>query len=76
MSLFSNSDGPSFGPHQDVLNANPEDDTSKSNLVDEIKRRAKGSVSSKNWPEGIQLYTKALEIFPTGAQAAILYGNR
>ena len=63
---------PALGPHQDVLNAEPSDDSSKENLVEEIKRRAKGSIGSKNWPEAIQLYSKAIEILPN----AILYANR
>ena len=71
MSMFGGNQ-PALGPHQDILNAEPSDDSSKENLVEEIKRRAKGSVGSKNWPEAIQLYTKAIDVLPT----AILFANR
>jgi tetratricopeptide (TPR) repeat protein len=42
-------------------------------LVEEIKNRAKGSLNTKNYPEAIQLYSKAIEIKPSDA---ILYSNR
>jgi tetratricopeptide (TPR) repeat protein len=41
--------------------------------VEELKNRAKGSVSSKNYPEAIQLYSKAIEVKPNDA---ILLSNR
>jgi len=63
--------------HSDVLNAVPNTNEEKSRLVDELRSRAKGSISSKNYPEAIQLYTKALEIIPTDDKngIAILHGN-
>jgi tetratricopeptide (TPR) repeat protein len=61
------------GFHGDVLNANPTDEEGKRRLVDEIKSRAKGSITSKNYPEAVQLYSKAIELFP---QDAILHANR
>lgn len=42
-------------------------------LVEELKNRARGSVSSKNYPEAIQLYSKAIEVKPNDA---ILLSNR
>jgi tetratricopeptide (TPR) repeat protein len=65
--------GPVLGPHADVLSAEPEDEKSKQNLLDELKRRAKASLGCKNYPEAIQLYSKGLELFPSDA---ILYANR
>jgi tetratricopeptide (TPR) repeat protein len=64
--------------HSDVLNAEPVDDDSKLRLIDEIKRRAVASMKSKNYPEAIALYTKAVEICPDSqANAkAILFSNR
>ena len=63
--------------HSDVLNAVPNTNEDKRRLVDELRSRAKGSISSKNFPEAIQLYTKALEIIPTDDKngLAILHGN-
>lgn len=66
--------GNSFGSfHNDILNSNPTDEDAKTRLVEEIKNRAKGSVSSKNYPEAVQLYTKGIEIYP---ENAILLSNR
>lgn len=59
--------------HNDVLNAAPADDAGKQTLVEELKRRAKGSLTSRNYPEAIQLYSKGIEVFPTDA---ILHANR
>ncbi|CAE7536575.1 HOP3 [Symbiodinium microadriaticum] len=61
------------GFHSDVLAAEPADDESKSRLIEEIKNRAKGSLTTKNYPEAIQLYSKGIELRPTDA---ILYANR
>lgn len=59
--------------HNDVLTAEPTDEASKGALVEELKKRAKGSLSSKNYPEAVQLYSKAIEVYPTDS---ILYANR
>lgn len=61
------------GPHSDVLNATPTEESAKDRLVEELKTRAKGSLSTKNYPEAIQLYSKAIEIRPDDA---ILFANR
>jgi hypothetical protein len=61
------------GVHSDVLNANPTEQSAKDRLVDEIKNRAKGSLTTKNYPEAIKLYSKAIEIRPNDA---ILFANR
>lgn len=69
--MFNNS---AFGSiHQDVLNATPDSQEAKLRLVEEIKSRAKGSVSNKNWPEAITLYSKGIELLP---EDATLYANR
>lgn len=59
------------GPHSDVLNATPTEEAAKDRLVTELKNRAKGSLTTKNYPEAIQLYSKAIEIRPDDA---ILFG--
>jgi tetratricopeptide (TPR) repeat protein len=42
-------------------------------LIEEIKDRAKRSIGVKNYPEAIQLYSKAIELQPDDA---ILFSNR
>lgn len=61
------------GIHSDVLKANPTDQDAKDRLVEELKNRAKGSLTTKNYPEAIALYSKAIELRP---EDAILYSNR
>jgi len=70
MSQFGNGIG---NVHNDVLQANPTDDASKERLIEEIKNRAKGSLASKNYPEAVALYSKAIELRPNDA---ILFANR
>eukprot|EP01041_Mallomonas_annulata_P001186 gene1186-2310_t len=67
--------GNSFGSsiHDDVLNAFPEDNDAKRRLIDEIKSRAKGSISTRNFPEAVKLYSKAIEL---GLEKSILFANR
>lgn len=46
--------------------------------MEEIKNRAKGAITSRNFPVAVQLYSKAIEVLPdtdTAAQA-VLRGNR
>ncbi|RYG96029.1 hypothetical protein EON65_55040 [archaeon] len=47
-------------------------------LIEEIKNRAKGCITSKNYPEAVALYSKAIEVCPAPdtAAKAILYANR
>jgi tetratricopeptide (TPR) repeat protein len=83
MAMFGQSIG-SF--HNDVLHAQPTDDASRWQLINEIKNRAKGSIGSRNFPEAITLYNKAIEICPVSEEAsgdqnsskekAILFANR
>ena len=63
--------------HSDVLSASPTSRDDVVKLIEEIKRRAKGSITGKNYPEAIQLYTKALEISPSDdvSGKSILHGN-
>lgn len=58
---------PIASPHRDVLEATPETDESKGRLVEEIKSRAKGAVSTKNWMEASLLYEKAISLTPSEA---------
>lgn len=63
--------------HNDVLSATPSSKEDVVKLIDEIKRRAKCSISSKNYPESIQLYTKAIEVSASDdvSGKSILHGN-
>jgi tetratricopeptide (TPR) repeat protein len=70
MSNFGNGIG---SLHSDVLHANPTDQATKDRLVEEIKSRAKGSLTTKSYPEAVALYSKAIELRPDDA---ILYANR
>ena len=75
--MFSSDNGIG-GFHDDVLNATPSDDVSALKLIEEIKSRAKGSISSHNFRGAITLYSKAIDICPAesiGAKA-ILFSNR
>ena len=71
-SMFSNSGLPG-SIHGDVLNANPTEADEVERLVEEIKGRAKNSIKYGNFPEAIQLYSKAIELLPANA---ILHANR
>ena len=64
--------------HIDVLSASPSTDEQKIQLISEIKNRAKGSIQQRNFPEAIQLYTKAIEVCPLSDSSgkSILYANR
>lgn len=62
-----------------TLNFNPLQPTteeSKAKLVEEIKNRAKSCISSRNYPEAIALYSKAISVSTDNGQTAILYANR
>ena len=75
--MFSSDNGIG-GFHDDVLNAVPADDASSLKLIEEIKNRAKGSIASHNYRGAVTLYTKAIEICPSGSAGAkaILLSNR
>lgn len=70
--MFGNNDGiPGNSYHNDVLLAEPSDNSDKLRLVEELKNRAKGSIKQQNYPEAIQLYKKALSVIPTEDKSAI-----
>merc|ERR1712137_492889 len=69
MSNFSSRFG---SMHRDLLDAEPESEESKQNLLNEIKNRAKRLFSGGNYPEAELLYGKGIEIAPD----AIFYANR
>lgn len=75
MSMFGSSVG---SIHSDLLEALPDSDEQRANLVEEVKRRAKGSIQQRNFPEAIQLYTKAIEVIPAidNYGKSILFSNR
>ncbi|CAM9130071.1 unnamed protein product [Choristocarpus tenellus] len=56
-----------FGMHGDVMSAKPTDDAGKASLVEEIKSRARGEFSSKNYPRAEMLYKRGLEVTPDDA---------
>eukprot|EP00814_Leptocylindrus_danicus_P007432 CAMPEP_0116014414 /NCGR_PEP_ID=MMETSP0321-20121206/6261_1 /TAXON_ID=163516 /ORGANISM="Leptocylindrus danicus var. danicus, Strain B650" /LENGTH=441 /DNA_ID=CAMNT_0003484057 /DNA_START=59 /DNA_END=1384 /DNA_ORIENTATION=+ len=63
--------------HNDVLSAKPESVEDKARLLEELKRRAKLAITSKNYPEAAVLYTKTIEITSDNkAESAILHSNR
>jgi tetratricopeptide (TPR) repeat protein len=78
------SSGPSFSPHNDVLNATPSTDTEKFSLVEELKRRGRLSVTSQRYPDAKELYGKAIEVLSSivgdyqsqQSDLAVLYSNR
>jgi hypothetical protein len=45
-------------------------------LVEELKSRAKGCLSSKNYPEAITLYSKGIHVCTDNAALSILHANR
>ena len=49
-----------FSPHNDVLSATPDTPNGKTNLVEELKRRGRVCVGSRNYPEGKELYSKGV----------------
>jgi hypothetical protein len=59
--------------HRDVLDATPSDQDGKDKLLEELRSRAKGAISSKQYPAADLLYTKAIEVL---SDDATLYGNR
>jgi len=80
--MFANGSGGLGSFHADVLGANPSDDASKRSLIEEIKGRAKSSITNGNFPEAVTLYTKAIEVCPAAEEGisnpplAILHANR
>ena len=83
MAMFGGGDSlPGGGFHRDVMEANPMDQASKKSLCEEIKSRAKASLSTKNYPEAVTLYGKAIDVMNTWGDSSensylcILYANR
>jgi len=69
--------------HSDVLSATPQTKSEIASLIDELKRRGRVSVTSKRYPDGRELYTKAIDVLLTSnnddqssKELAILYSNR
>lgn len=64
--------------HSDLLDASPETNESKRHLVTEIKNRAKNVLATKNYPDAVELYTKAIEVIPEddANEKSILFSNR
>lgn len=63
MSLYSGLGG-GAGPsaHSDILTANPAEPSSQRALVEEIKRRGRACVLSKNYPDADALYGKGIDV--------------
>lgn len=73
----SGTDGLTGSYNNDVLTAEPVTEEEKFKLVEEIKNRAKGCISGRNFPEAVRLYSKAIETSVTDDAAnAILHANR
>ena len=68
------------GYNDDVLLAEvPATSDAKLKLVEEIKFRAKGVIASRNFPEAVKLYSKALDCAAESESdkvAAVLFANR
>jgi tetratricopeptide (TPR) repeat protein len=65
------------GYNDDVLLAEiPATSDAKLKLVEELKFRAKGVIASRNFPEAVKLYSKALDAAEGESAAAILFANR
>jgi tetratricopeptide (TPR) repeat protein len=63
--------------NDDVLNAQPVNNEQREKLIEEIKNRAKSCVSSRNYPEAVRLYGKAIELtVDDNAALSILHANR
>jgi len=63
MSLFSGlSAGGVPSAHSDVLSATPDNISAQRGLVEEIKRRGRACVGSKDYPNAEQLYSKGIEV--------------
>mmetsp|Transcript_11879 Transcript_11879/g.25726 ORF Transcript_11879/g.25726 Transcript_11879/m.25726 type:complete len:450 (-) Transcript_11879:189-1538(-) len=90
MSLYSGLGG-GGGPsaHADILSANPDNSSSRVALVEEIKRRGRACVVSKNYPDADSLYGKGIDVLSSALggdnsdeseaakkDVAILYSNR
>lgn len=60
LGLYSGIGGPSA--HSDVLDAAPDTIPSKRGLVEELKRRGRATVGSKNYPEAERLYGKGIDV--------------
>lgn len=81
---------PMHNVHLDVLSASPETEESRVALVEELKRRARGSIGCKNYVEAEVLYSKAIEVMmiattsstaadapsSSSSELAILHTNR
>lgn len=88
MSLYSGlgSSGPSA--HSDILSAKPDTLSSQNALIEEIKRRGRACVISKNYPDADVLYGKGIEVLSSMIKdakgdvaankkdVAIFYSNR
>lgn len=59
MSPFSS---PLGGAHSDILTANPDNLSSERALIEEIKRRGRACVITKNYPDADSLYGKGIEV--------------
>eukprot|EP01035_Chromulina_nebulosa_P038992 gene38992-52671_t len=75
--------GGGFSYNDDVLNATPDGEESIQKLVDEIKNRAKACITSRNLPEAVKLYSKAIDVISgavvskeNDAVKAVLHANR
>lgn len=82
MSLFSGLGGGVPSAHGDVLTARPDSSESRRALIEEIKRRGRVGVVSKNYQDADLLYGKGIEVLAeldddvSKKDIAIFYSNR
>ncbi|KAL7529352.1 hypothetical protein ACHAWF_002952 [Thalassiosira exigua] len=62
MSLYSGLSPGGPSAHSDVLSASPDSASSRRALVEEVKRRGRACVSSRNYPDAEALYGKGAEV--------------
>eukprot|EP00578_Thalassiosira_sp_NH16_P009794 CAMPEP_0181112564 /NCGR_PEP_ID=MMETSP1071-20121207/19882_1 /TAXON_ID=35127 /ORGANISM="Thalassiosira sp., Strain NH16" /LENGTH=453 /DNA_ID=CAMNT_0023196545 /DNA_START=45 /DNA_END=1406 /DNA_ORIENTATION=- len=91
MSLFSGLGCAGPSAHTDLLSATPDNLTSQRSLIEEIKRRGRACVISKNYPDADTLYGKGIDVLSSMLKVgggdgvedetskkdmAVLYSNR
>lgn len=81
--MFSGLGGGVPSAHSDVLTARPDSEPSRRALIEEIKRRGRVSVISKNYNDADLLYEKGIEVLSSETNdatskkdIAIFYSNR
>ena len=70
LGLYSGLGGNGPSAHSDILTATPDNIDSQRALVEEIKRRGRATVGSKNYPDADALYGKGIDILSSMIKAS------